>query len=84
MLTLPEFLALLPPDQLNHVWERALLLATRPEGGQAVVKLYQVDGFFVEIQYASLDEFCLLDAFTDTGRLLRYLDELDINCLLNS
>lgn len=81
MLTLEQFSQLSPGEQLTYIWENCLCLAYREEES-SLVKLYQVGCFFVEIRFRNMNEFYLVQAFQEPGRLLPYVDQLDLAALL--
>ncbi|MBC7923894.1 MAG: hypothetical protein H7Z75_22700 [Ferruginibacter sp.] len=82
MRTLEEFDRLLPEAKLTCVWENGYHLASRLDNESVMVKMYQVGGFFVEIGFRSLNEFEIIHSFRDPVFLLPYVDQIDLNALL--
>ncbi|QMU26503.1 hypothetical protein [Adhaeribacter radiodurans] len=81
MITLKQFHELTPAEQLTMLWENGLYLASRQQVDASEVNLYQVGDFFVEICFYSLNDFRFVQAFADTGLLLPYLEQVNIDHL---
>ena len=82
MLTLPDFSRLPLEAQLSYLWERGTYLESRLERDGCIVRLYQVDFFFVEVCFRSIDEFRLLQAFKDPTSLMPYVERVNLGDLL--
>ena len=80
---LAAFNQLPPPAQLTCVWEQGYYLAARPAGAAGVVRVYQMDVFFVEIYFPTPSDFEILRAFHDPIYLQPYLDQIDLAALLS-
>ncbi|MFD1872653.1 hypothetical protein [Hymenobacter bucti] len=78
---LAAFNQLLPAAQLTRVWEQGYYLAARPATGDGLVRLYQVETFFVEIHFYTSADFEILRAFHDPAYLQPYLDQIDLTAL---
>lgn len=81
--TLAAFNQLPPPAQLTCVWEQGYYLAARPDGAAGLVRIYQVDAFFVEIHFPTPSDFEILRAFHESVYLQPYLDQIDLAGLLS-
>lgn len=82
MRNLEQFNLLPPSVQLLYVWENCYYLAERVDEESVLVKMYQVETFFVEIRFRSPSQFELLRAFRNPLHLQPYLDQIDIKSLL--
>ena len=80
---LAAFNQLPAPAQLTCVWEQGYYLAARPAGAAGVVRVYQMDVFFVEIYFPTPSDFEILRAFHDPIYLQPYLDQIDLAALLS-
>ncbi|SDY58491.1 hypothetical protein [Hymenobacter psychrophilus] len=83
MRALAAFNRLPPPAQLTYVWEQGYYLAARPMGAAGLVRVYEVDVFFVEINFATPSDFEILRAFHESVYLQPYLDQIDLAGLLS-
>jgi hypothetical protein len=80
-MKLEEFIVLEPTTQRTVAFEIGAHLGDRFEPG-SLVSLYQVDSFYVEAFYQPRTRRLLsLVAFTDTDRLLPYLNHIDLSSL---
>jgi hypothetical protein len=80
-MKLEEFIILEPTTQRTVAFEIGAHLGDRFEPG-SLVSLYQVDSFYVEAFYQPRTRRLLsLVAFTDTDRLLPYLNHIDLSSL---
>ena len=80
---LAAFNQLSAPAQLTYVWEQGYYLAARPAGAAGLVRVYQVDAFFVEIYFPTPSDFEILRAFREPIYLQPYLDQIDLAGLLS-
>ena len=83
MHPLEAFNRLPPAAQLLYTWEHGYYLAARPGEAPGLIKLYQVRELFVEIYFRNPSEFEVIRAFRDPGLLLPYLDQLNLDDLLD-
>ncbi len=81
MVTLDKFNQLRPAAQLTHVWEQGYYLAERLDEAAGLVRMYQVNAFFVEIHFPTPTDFEILRAFHGPIHLQPYLDQIDLNAL---
>ena len=79
---LAAFNRLPPAAQLTCVWEQGYCLAARPVDASGLVRVYQVGPFFVEIHFRTPADFEILRAFHDPIYLQPYLDQIDLDALL--
>ena len=80
---LTAFNQLPPPAQFTFVWEQGYYLAARPGGASGLVRVYQVDAFFVEIYFPTPSDFEILRAFRGPIYLQPYPDQIDLAGLLS-
>lgn len=77
-MTLPQFRSLSPDLQRRAVQQKAVFLLGRT-GVHVSSKLYQVDGFYVELYFdAKSSALVRLASFAETGELESYLQQVDI------
>ena len=78
MMTLYEFNALDEMEQIETVWNKAVLLADRKTGEQ-LFELYQLDGFYIELG-GPLDSigYNHIRVFKTTELLTPYLDQIQL------
>ncbi len=78
-MTLSQF-KLLDKDKRYIIWlAKSIELSSYEENGDRHV-LYQLDNFYIEIQFMKLcPEIVTFIAFTDTSLLDRYLQDIDIS-----
>ena len=82
MRTLEEFNRLPPEARLTCIWEDGYHLASRLDQESVMVKMYQVGDFFVEIRFPGPDKFEVIHSFRHSVFLLPYVDQIDLNALL--
>ena len=81
MVTIDKFNQLRPAAKLTCVWEQGYYLAERLDEAAGLVRMYQVNAFFVEIHFPTPTDFEILRAFHGPIHLQPYLDQIDLNAL---
>ena len=61
-----------------HQYAHFLTLTTI---GDCIIRLYELDGFFVEYKYNITTLQVSVDAFKDTDRLSLFLEEVDLSSI---
>jgi hypothetical protein len=78
-----QFNTLSKQDQQNQLLKEGTFLAER-EDGPFRIMLYQLDNFYVEVYFFNLyNKVAFLQSFSDTDVLEPYLEQMDINSMLN-
>jgi hypothetical protein len=82
-MTLFEFQLLPQAEQLDLLYVEGTYIGKRREGTQVRI-LYQLEGFYVEVQYRQYRRIAeKLNCFRSTALLDPYLDLIDVENLVN-
>lgn len=78
-----HFNTLSKQDQQNLLLKQGTFLAERTDGPFRIM-LYQLDNLYVEVYFFNLyNKVAFLETFSDTDALEPYLQQMDLNHMLN-